>query len=132
MEEGDGVEAGAELFGKLAFQHLRDTASELDDLEAADQLALGVGEHLAMLGGDHRRQPVEIALDEVAEAEERAGADMRRCRRPARKGVERGLHRHVDLTRAAKSELRADLPCGGVIRSEEHTSELQSLMRISY
>src|SRR3546814_11635980 len=68
-----------------------------------------------MLGGDHRRQPVEIALDEVAEAEERAGADMRRCRRPARKGVERGLHRHVDLTRAAKSELRADLPCGGVI-----------------
>src|SRR3546814_1076909 len=93
MEEGDGVEAGAELFGKLAFQHLRDTASELDDLEAADQLALGVGEHLAMLGGDHRRQPVEIALDEVAEAEERAGADM---------------------------------------RSEEHTSELQSLMRISY
>src|SRR3546814_1616691 len=40
---------------------------------------------------------------------------MRRCRRPARKGVERGLHRHVDLTRAAKSELRADLPCGGVI-----------------
>src|SRR3546814_14933673 len=68
-----------------------------------------------MLGGDHRRQPVEIALDEVAEAEERAGAAMRRCRRPARKGVERGLPRPVDLTRAAKSELRADLPCGGVI-----------------
>src|SRR3546814_1533197 len=89
LAEGDGVDAVADLFGKLAFQHLRDTASELDDLEAADQLALGVGEHLAMLGGDHRRQPVEIALDEVAEAEERA-------------------------------------------RSEEHTSELQSLMRISY
>src|SRR3546814_20650695 len=114
MEEGDGVEAGAELFGKLAFQHLRDTASELDDLEAADQLALGVGEHLAMLGGDHRRQTVEIALDEVAEAEERAGADMRRGRRPDRKGVERGLHRHFERTRATQRVSRASLPWGGV------------------
>src|SRR3546814_11550719 len=83
----DGGDAVAYRFGKLAVQHRRDTASELDDLEAADQLALGVGEHLAMLGGDQRRQPVEIALDEVAEAEERAGADMQIGRASCRERV---------------------------------------------
>src|SRR3546814_4971043 len=40
------------------------------------------------------------------------------------------LFRHPDRLRAAKCEYEPHLPVAG--RSEEHTSELQSLMRISY
>src|SRR3546814_13734944 len=36
------------------------------------------------------------------------------------------------VTVVAHGASHPDLPAGGVLRSEEHTSELQSLMRISY
>ena len=39
----------ADLFGELALEQVRDPAGELDDLEAARDLALGVGERLAVL-----------------------------------------------------------------------------------
>ena len=39
---------------------LRDAAGELDDLEAALHLAGRVGEHLAVLGGDHLGQLVDV------------------------------------------------------------------------
>src|SRR3546814_6090270 len=44
------------------------------------------------------------------------------------------LHGGAEIVAAplARQDLRVDLSRGHVVRSEEHTSELQSLMRISY
>src|SRR3546814_9541157 len=40
--------------------------------------------------------------------------------------------REVQLTATSESDFSWEIPNPGVWRSEEHTSELQSLMRISY
>ena len=50
------VDAGGRLLGEAALEQVRDAAGELDDLQAAGDLAERVGEHLAVLGGDDRGQ----------------------------------------------------------------------------
>src|SRR3546814_8993497 len=92
------VDAGACALGIFALQQMGDAAGEFDDFQAALDVALRVGQHLAMFGGEQQGQFVHILFDQLLEAEHDAGAAL---------GVGRG-------------------------RSEEHTSELQSLMRISY
>src|SRR3546814_1222655 len=86
---------------------MRRGAGEFDDVEPALDVAARVGDHLAMLGRQHLRELVHMGFDEALEFEHHARAALRVGRGP------RGLRR-----------------LGG--RSEEHTSELQSLMRISY
>ena len=51
---GVDVDAGGDLLGVAALEQVRDAAGELHDLLAARHLAGGVGEHLAVLGGDDR------------------------------------------------------------------------------
>ena len=46
------VDAGAGALGVLALQQVRDADGELDDLEAALDVALGVGDGLAVLAGE--------------------------------------------------------------------------------
>src|SRR3546814_8053027 len=72
------------------------------------------------------------------EAPPRGGALAARARRQVR-GAGAGRRRHADLQvrgPAGRSPVRQDrhlhAEAGGRRRSEEHTSELQSLMRISY
>ena len=71
------VDAAPDLLGELALQQMRDAAGELDDLDAARDLALRVGEHLAVLGGD-------------------------RCG-PARRARGRAVRRNLNMTRARVS-----------------------------
>ena len=49
------VDAGAGAFGVFALQQMRDAAGELDHFQAALDVAFGVGDHLAMLGGEQVR-----------------------------------------------------------------------------
>ena len=44
------VDAGGDVLGVAALEQVRDAAGELDDLQAAGDLARGVGGHLAVLG----------------------------------------------------------------------------------
>ena len=67
---------------------MRDAAGELDHFEPALDVALGVGEGLAVLGGEQPRQIVILALDQLQKFEHDAGAALRIGRGPARK---RGL-----------------------------------------
>ena len=53
---------------------MRDTASEFDDLLPAADLTEGVGEHLAVLGGDDRGELGGALLEQLAQAEEDVGA----------------------------------------------------------
>jgi len=50
------IDLGRGVFGEAALQQMRDATGELDDLLTAADLAEGVGEDLAVLGGDDRRQ----------------------------------------------------------------------------
>jgi hypothetical protein len=54
------VDAGAHLVGEVALEQLRNAAGELDDVDAAADFALRVGEHLAVLGGDEVGQLVLV------------------------------------------------------------------------
>ena len=67
------VDAGRDALGVAALEQVRDAAGELHDLEAAGDLAEGVGVHLAVLAGDDRGQLVLAGLEQLAEAEHHAG-----------------------------------------------------------
>src|SRR3546814_5570535 len=73
---------------------------------------------------------VEPAEDRVAALVVPGGLEDRRAQRrgEAQRQERREAHRHRDRDR----ELLVDLARAAGLRSEEHTSELQSLMRISY
>src|SRR3546814_6609333 len=83
----------------------------------------------------HRRLQVEVVGRLVEQQQVGVREEQRRKRDahlpPAREAVERlCLHRLVEAE--ADQDARGARRCGvGVDRSEEHTSELQSLMRIS-
>ena len=63
---------------------MRNAAGELDDFEAALHVALGVGERLAVLGGQQPRQLVELLLRQFEELHHHARAALRVGRRPGR------------------------------------------------
>src|SRR5205807_10647704 len=87
-----------------ALQELRDAAGELDDLEAARQLALGVGENLTVLAGDDAGELVLMFAEQLAKAEEHAGAGQRRRCRPVREGGRGGLDGGIDLAGIGESD----------------------------
>jgi hypothetical protein len=87
LAHGPVVDAGRDLLGVVALEQLRNAAGELDDVDAARDLALRVGEHLAVLGGDHRGQRVAVLVHQLQEGEDHARtADAAACRtRPGRR-----------------------------------------------
>ncbi|CAH0290989.1 hypothetical protein SRABI26_04230 [Arthrobacter sp. Bi26] len=74
LAEGEDVDAGGDLVRVVALEQLRDAAGEFDDLQAAADLALRVGEDLAVLGGDQLGELVHVGCDEFAELEQHGGA----------------------------------------------------------
>ena len=84
LAHGKQVDARTGAFGVLALEEMRNAAGELDDFQAALHVALGVGERLAVLGGQKPRQLVELLVRELEELHEHARAALRIGRRPAR------------------------------------------------
>ena len=72
--EGEDVDAGGDLVRVVALEQGGDAAGVLDDLEAAADFALGVGEDLAVLGGDQLGEVVHVGGDEFTELEQHSGA----------------------------------------------------------
>ena len=75
-----------------ARQQPRRATGELHDLDAAGHLAVGIGEHLAVLAGDGCRESCPVLLQQFAEAEHDARASQRRGLRP--RGECRSCRRH--------------------------------------
>ena len=72
------VDAGAGAFGELALHQVRDADAELHDFEAALDVALGVGDGLAVLAGEHVGELVICRVgDEFEELHQHAGAALR-------------------------------------------------------
>ena len=68
------VDAGADRLGRLALEQVRGAAGELDDLEAALDLAARVVDRLAVLGGDHARELAGVGGEQLAEREQHVRA----------------------------------------------------------
>ena len=79
------VHAGRHLVSEVALEQLRRTAGELDDVDAACDLALRIGENLAMFGGDHRGDAVLVQVEQLKELEHHPGAAQWRRIAPGRK-----------------------------------------------
>ena len=78
------VDAGADVLGDLALQKVRRADRELDHLETAGHLALGVVVGLAVLGRDHFGQLVGPLPQDGLEPVEDSGPTQRRRLRPCR------------------------------------------------
>ena len=101
------VDPGADVFAELAFQELWRAARVFDDLDAARELAGGVGEHLAVLARDHGDDLVGALLEQPFEAEHDARARQRRGRSPGGKGGLRGLDGPRDFGGARERDAAA-------------------------
>jgi hypothetical protein len=67
------VDLGRGVLGERPLDQVRDAAGELHHLLAAGDLAEGVGEDLAVLGGDDRRQLGLAGVQQLAEGEQHLG-----------------------------------------------------------
>jgi hypothetical protein len=104
------VDAAPDLLGEFPLQQMRDAAGELDDLDTAGDLALGVGKDFAVLFGNQLRQCIVLARQEFEEFEHDARAGEGRGRGPAGKRPRPSLYRLIDLTRFGKRNTPDLLP----------------------
>jgi hypothetical protein len=91
-----------------------DPAGELDDLLAARDLTSRVGQDLAVLGGDDRRQLVGPCVEQLAEREEHLRAPRQRRVTPAGERRPGGGDRSLHVTRRGKRYPSRDLSGGRV------------------
>ena len=80
------VDAGAGAVGELALQQMRRADAELGDLEAADHVALGVGQGLAVLARQRLGQLVHVAVQQLDELHHHPRAALRVGGGPVRPG----------------------------------------------
>ena len=115
LAEGEDVDPGGDLVRVVALEQLRDAAGELDDLQAAADLALGVGEDLAVLGGDQFGELVHVGRDEFAELEQHGGALGQGDVAPGIGGGAGGGDGGVQVCPVGQPQLRGDGAGGGVV-----------------
>ena len=99
------VDARAGALGVFALHQVRDAAGELDHFEPALDVALGVGEGLAVLGGEQPGEIVVLGLDQLEEVEHHPRAALRVGGRPAGKRGLRVRDRLFDLGLAGECDL---------------------------
>ena len=63
---------------------MRDAAGEFDHLDAALDIALGIGKRLAVLGGEQRGQRIHLLPDQLQKLEHHPRAALRIGRGPGR------------------------------------------------
>ena len=105
---------GPGALGIFALQRVRDAAGELDHLEAALDVALGVGDDLAVLGGEQEGEIVHVGLDQRLELEHHPGAALRVGRGPGGQGLAGGGDRALEVGGGAEAHPRLDAAIVGV------------------
>jgi hypothetical protein len=71
---GFGVDAAGDVRERVAHEHARGAAGELDHLDAALDFGAGFGERFAMFAGDQGGELFKVLKEEVAVFEEDTGA----------------------------------------------------------
>ena len=103
------VDAGTGALGVFALEQVGNAAGELDHFEAALHVALGVGESLAVLGGEKPRQAIELLLRQFEKLHQHAGASLRIRRRPGRLRAFGHRDRVLDLGAVGECDPRLHL-----------------------
>ena len=91
------VDAAAGAFGELALEQVRDADRELDDLDAALDVALGVGDGLAVLDRQQLGELVGVGVDQLDELHQHAGPALRVPGGPFLLRLDRRGHCGVDV-----------------------------------
>ena len=91
------VHVRGDLLGEVAAHVMGDGAGELDDLQPAPDLALGVVEGLAVLERHEPGEIVDALLHQALEVEHHALAAQRRRRGPGELRLLGDLHRGIDF-----------------------------------
>jgi len=84
LADGIKIDAGAGAFGVFALQQVRNAAGEFHHLEPALDVAAGVGQRLAVLGGQQFGEAVVFLLHQLKKLEHDTGAPLRIGRCPGR------------------------------------------------
>ena len=108
------VDARTGAFAVLTFEQVRDPDAELDHLDAALDVALGVGHRLAVLEGQQLGQLVVVVVDQLDEAHHHPGAALRIPCGPVLLGLDGRCHRSVDVGLAGHRDFGLDLAGAGV------------------
>ncbi len=114
LAQGVVVDAGGHLVGEGGLQQLGRAAGEFDDVDAARHLALGVGEHLAMLGADHRGQRVLVLVQQRQEIVQHPRAADRWQFAPGRLGRHGVGHGGGHLVGTGQRHLARHRPVAGL------------------
>jgi hypothetical protein len=91
-----------------------EAAGEVDVVQGAGDLAVGVGGRLAVLEGDDLGERLAIALEQLAEAEHHLGASGQGAAAPLRERRHCGRDSRIDLGRARQLDLGLRLAGRGV------------------
>ncbi|MND91835.1 hypothetical protein D3C80_839740 [compost metagenome] len=111
-----------DIFGNFALEQVRGAAGELHHLQAAHNLAHGIGMHFAVFSADNRRESLGILFQQFLEAAQDPGATQWRGCRPCREGGLGGGNRFVQLLGAGQRNPGAQLSCGWVAYFVEATT----------
>ena len=108
------VDTRADLVGVVTLEQLGDAARKFDDVDAAADLALGIGEDLAVFGGDHRGQGVFVLVEQGQELVEHPRAADGRHVTPGRLGCLGSGHGVGHIVGYGQQHLARGLAGGGV------------------
>ena len=104
------VDAGPGAVGVLAFHQMRDAEREFDHFDAALDVALGVGDRLAVLARQRLGQLVVVLGDEIEELHQYAGAALRIGRGPGRLRGLGVLHRRANFSLGRERNCASTVP----------------------
>ena len=108
------VDARAGALGVLPLEQVGDADGELDDLDAALDVALGVRNGLAVLEAEQLGQFLGVGVDQFDELHHHPGAALRVPGGPLFLGFDRRGDGGVDVGRAGEDDLRLRLAGAGV------------------
>ena len=110
----EDVDARAGAVGELALHHVRRADADLHDLQPALDVALGVGDGLAMLARQNVGELVVVALHQLQELHQHAHAALRIGGRPFRLRRLGVLDRGAQFLRGGQRHCRAHRPVHGL------------------
>ncbi len=109
-----GVDAAGDVLGKLAHLQRADRTGVLDHFQSPKDIALGIGQRLALLGTEYRRNTFGVLADQRLQLEHDAHTHTDGCFPPGSIGRVRGCDGGVHFTGRGEWHLGEDFLSGRV------------------
>ena len=112
---GPAVDLGADIAAVLALQEMRNTAGEIDHIDAAGELAESVGVGFAVLSRDRAGDRVGVTIQKLLEAEHGLDTLQGRRRAPADGGLLGGGDGGIHILDGRERQVGGPVPRRGVV-----------------